>query len=379
MRLPTVLLLLAACTGDDQPSLATASAVPSVSASAPQPSAAPIKDELTVIAGGDVSFGRGHGDMLLKDPALNFLAPLAPLLSAADIRFVNLECPVSDQDGETVSPINKLIFNAPPAAAGVLARAGIDIVSLANNHAWDYGRSGLFETFDHLERARVAFVGAGRSRAEAYAPRVIERDGFRVAFVAVTAVWNQDWSPHPGREFIAGANVDALVDSVKRARAMKGVDKVVVSHHGGYEYSDQPHADTQKLARAAIAAGADAFIGHHPHVVQRVVFVDDRPVFYSLGNLLMRMSSGKPWTELGVMARLTFHKEGPTEVAVCPVRIFGFDPVPLAADPKRSAYEPMFRAQFERLLRAGALIEPDAAAELGQFGEDGCAPIQAVD
>jgi poly-gamma-glutamate synthesis protein (capsule biosynthesis protein) len=317
--------------------------------------------------------------MLLSDPELNHLAPLAPLLAAADIRFVNLECPISDQAGETVSPINKLVFNAPPAAAGVLARAGVDIVSLANNHAWDYGKAGLFETFEHLERAKVAFVGAGRSRAEAYAPRVIERGGFAIAFVAVTAVWNQDWSPHPGREFIAGADPDALADSVKRARAIEGVDKVVVSHHGGYEYVDQPHADTQKLARVAIEAGADAFIGHHPHVAQRVIFVDDKPVLYSLGNLLMRMSSGKPWTELGIMARIKFRKAGEPEVALCPVRIFGHDPVPLGTDPKRRSYEPIFRTQIERLLRHGALIEPDAAAELGAFGEDGCAPVRPAD
>jgi poly-gamma-glutamate synthesis protein (capsule biosynthesis protein) len=355
------------------PTSGAASATPAPSASAKSERA---RRELTLVAGGDVSFGRSLGQMLIDNPELDQFAPLAPLFDAADVRFVNLECPVSDQDGETVSPINKLVFNAPPAAAAALARARVDIVSLANNHAWDYGQDALFETFDHLARAKVAYVGAGRSRAQAYEPRVVTRDGFGVAFVAITAVWNQDWSPHPGREFIAGSDRDTLVDTIKKARALEGVDKVVVSHHGGYEYVDQPHDGTRDLARAAIEAGADAFIGHHPHVVQRAVFIDDKPVFYSLGNLLMRMTSGKPWTEHGLLARLTLRRDGATEVSVCPVRIFGHDLVPLGSDPKRSVYETVFRTKFEQLLRHGAIVEPDTAAELGAFGEDGCAPLR---
>ncbi|HZO13547.1 MAG TPA: CapA family protein [Polyangiaceae bacterium] len=376
------LLIVAGCTGgDDTPPAPPAESAASPASAAPTSSAAPIKQrrQVTLLAGGDVSFGRSYGQMLLRDPTLNHLAPLTPLFETADIRFINLECPVSDQQGETESPINRLVFTAPPAAAQVLSRCGIDMVSLANNHAWDYGRDALFETFDHLERAKVAYVGAGRTRADAYAPRVVTRDGFTVAFVATTAVWNQEFSPHPGREHIAGEDPEALVDAIKRARAIDGVDKVIVSHHGGYEYVDQPHALTMDLARTAIEAGADAFIGHHPHVVQRVVFYDDKPVFYSLGNLLMRMKSGEPWTEFGLMARLVLKKDGASEVFACPVRIFGWDPIPLANDPKRRASEGHFRAKFEKLLRDGALIEPEAGAvELGAFGDDGCAPIRPL-
>jgi poly-gamma-glutamate synthesis protein (capsule biosynthesis protein) len=297
------------------------------------------------------------------------------LLDRADQRFVNLESIISDQGGETQSPINKLVFSAPPPAAAALARAHIDIVALANNHAWDYGREALLETFTHLDRAGIAYVGAGRTRAEAYAPRLITHDGFTLAFLAVTDTWNQQLDPHPGRGHIADAQLDALRDSVTRAKAMPGVDKVVVSYHGGYEYFDRPHPETRELLRAAITAGADAVIGHHPHVVQRVGFVDGKPILYSLGNLLMRMVTGRPWTEFGILARLTFHHGAATEVAICPFRIAGFDQIPLAADPHRRAQEAHFRAQLERLLRIGALVDPNQAARLGAFGSDGCAPV----
>jgi len=332
-------------------------------------------DRLVLIAGGDVSYGRLRGKRLLREPDRNDLVSLQALLQSADLRFVNLESTISDQGGETQSPINKLVFTAPPGAAEALARAKIDIVALANNHAWDYGRDALLETFAHLDRVGIAYVGAGPTRAQAYAPRLVTHDGFTLAFVAVTGTWNQEIDPHPGREHIADAVVAPLRDSVRAARAMQGVDKVVVSYHGGYEYFDRPHPGTRELFRAAIDAGADAVIGHHPHVVQRVGFVDGKPILYSLGNLLMRMVTGRPWTEFGILARLTFRREGPTTVEICPFRIAAFDQIPLATDPNRRSQEAHFRAKVERLLRIGAQVDPDQAAQLGPFGPDGCAPV----
>jgi hypothetical protein len=90
----------------------------------------------------------------------------------------------------------------------------------------------------------------------------------------------------------------------------------------------------------------------------------------------MRMVTGKPWTEFGALARLRFHRDKPTEVELCPFRLFGFEPVPLAGDPHRSAHQARFRAAFERLLRIGAKVDPDQAATLGEFGDDGCAPVR---
>jgi len=348
------------------------------SASSAPTSPTPRADELVLVAGGDVSFGRLRGERLLREPRRDDFATVRRILDPADLRFVNLESTISDQ-GETQSPINQLVFTAPPPAADALARADIDIVALANNHAWDYGRDGLFQTFERLDDAGVAYVGAGETRQDAYAPRIVQAAGYRIAFVAVTAIWNQEFDPHPGKEHVADAALEPLVTAVKRARETEAVDFVVVSHHGGYEYVDQPHEETRRLLRAAVDAGADAVIGHHPHVLQRVAFYRGKPILYSLGNFLMRMVTGKPWTEYGALARLTFHPDRSVEVALCPYRIFGFEPLLLADDERSDFYLSSFRFTFDRLLRQGAAVDAATAATMGDFGDDGCAPVSAID
>jgi poly-gamma-glutamate synthesis protein (capsule biosynthesis protein) len=152
---------------------------------------APPAGELVFVAAGDVSFGRALGDMLLADPAYDFFAPTETILRAADVRFVNLESQLSDQNGRTVHPDNRLVFTGPPAGADALARGRIDVVSFANNHAWDFGKPAFLETRAHLERVGVDYAGAGRTRERAYSPVIVERAGFRLALLAVTDIWKQ--------------------------------------------------------------------------------------------------------------------------------------------------------------------------------------------
>lgn len=379
----TALLLSAACAvqGDardewEEPSARSTepadapSAKPNVSA-VTAPPAPPSSDRLVLVAGGDVDFSRLRGQELLRDPSRDDLAPIRDWLDAADVRFVNLESTISDQRGETQKAWNQMVFTAPPPAADALSRANIDIVSLANNHAWDYGEAALFETFDRLKAADIAWVGAGRTKAEAYAPTFVERGGFKLAFVAVTDIWNQRLQPHPGRERIADAELSALTKAVRAAR-VPGVDKVIVSYHGGEEYFDEPVAGTRELLEAAIDAGADAVIGHHPHVVQTVAFYRGKPILYSLGNLLMRMTTGRPWSELGMLARLEFHRDQPTGVWLCPTRMYGLELKRIGLDPY---YEPYFRRHFEALLARDARVDPQSAAQMEPTQTDGCARL----
>jgi poly-gamma-glutamate synthesis protein (capsule biosynthesis protein) len=150
---------------------------------------------------------RAMGKILLKDPAHDPFATVAPLLASADVRFANLEGPLSDQHGETMSPQNPLIFTGPPAGADALARAGFTIVSTANNHAWDYGKRGLVETLENLDRVGVLHAGTGRTREEAYRHVVVERRGMRLAFVAVTDIFNHGaLKGHDAEESLARAD-----------------------------------------------------------------------------------------------------------------------------------------------------------------------------
>jgi poly-gamma-glutamate synthesis protein (capsule biosynthesis protein) len=231
------------------------------------------------------------------------------------------------------------------------------------------------QTFANLERVHIPYVGAGRSRTRAYQPVVVEKNGWRIAFVAVTAVWNQNIHPHPGREFIADADRQSLLSAVRQAKARSDVDRVILSYHGGDEYETRPYPATRALLGDAIRAGADAVIGHHPHVVREIAFVEGRPIVFSLGNLLMRMVTGKPWTEYGMLARLRFDKAGSTAIDICPLRIFGLEPVALTGDKRRLAF---FHAKFSQLLHVGGMTSPGTRARLASFGPDGCAAVEAT-
>jgi hypothetical protein len=110
-------------------------------------------------------------------------------------------------------------------------------------------------------------------------------------------------------------------------------------------------------------------IGHHPHVVQGVEWVGGRPIFYSLGNLLMRMHKDHPWTEFGFMARLELSRRGALKVEACPYRIFGITPLPLFSDKLREVYERRFWEHLRGISRRVG------GTQIGRVGEDGCAGL----
>jgi hypothetical protein len=293
---------------------------------------------LVIVAGGDVNFGRECGQEILANPAYDPFQHVAPLWRDADLTFVNLESQLSEQRGETQSPRNRLIFTGPPGGADVLARAGIDVVSTANNHAWDYGRSALFETIDNLARAGVANVGTGRTFGEAYAPAVLHSQGYRVALFAVTHIWNQGtFSEHDGRHHVAWARPNLLYAALKKAR--KENDLVLLSYHGGTEYIDAPTDMTRRFVESVMKTGfVDAFIGHHPHVPQGVGWYKGRPIFYSLGNFVFAGHDWAPRTKVGYLARLEFSPDRSIAARACPyVLPDGHVPKPVAAsDPQSS-------------------------------------------
>lgn len=332
---------------------------------------APGRAVVTLVAGGDVELGRAAGQRLLRDPGYAPLAAVAPVLATGDVRFVNLEGPLSDQGGETVSPRNRLVFTGPPSGAEALARAGIDVVSTANNHAFDYGRRGLLETLTHLDRVGVAHAGTGPDLAAAWRPALVDRPGGRVAVVAVNDVWNQ--GPPvlaEARAVVAEASRGDVARAVREARAA-GADHVLVSYHGGDEYTDAPLPRARAHHRAAVEAGADVVVAHHPHVTQGIEWVDGRPVLHGLGNLAMAMHRDHPWTGFGYLARVTLARGAPPVVEVCPHRIDGHEPRPLAG-PREQASWRMFAEHLRAISRGlGGL-------DVGSPDALGCAVVSPV-
>lgn len=280
---------------------------------------------IVLAAGGDVNFGRECGQAILKDVGYAPFAGLSEAWTSADARFVNLESQLSDQRGLTQSPSHRLIFTGPPGGADVLASAKVSLVSTANNHAWDFGRSALFETIANLERAAVPFAGTGRDVEQAYKPVVLRVKDRTLALFAVTHVWNQPpFDAHEGKGFVAWASLDKLKANLEQAR--REYDFVLVSYHGGEEYVHAPVERTRRFAKAVMALGVDAFIGHHPHVPQGVGWAEGRPIVYSLGNLVFAGHDDRPWTKQSFFARITLRKGEAPQVSACPYALDGHRP-----------------------------------------------------
>ncbi len=334
----------------------------------PPPPPVPAATSIVLAAGGDVNFGRESGQSILKDPAYDPFSGLGAAWREADVRFVNLESQLSDQGGVTQSPRHRLIFTGPPGGADVLARAEISLVSTANNHAWDYGKSALLETILNLERAGVPFAGTGRDVESAYRPVVLRKNGLSLALFAVTHVWNQPpFASHEGRAHVAWADIDKLTAGIARARSEN--DFVIVSYHGGAEYEHSPVEATQRFVASIMALGVDAVIGHHPHVPQGVGWVRGRPIVYSLGNLVFAGHRDKPWTLQSYFARLELRKGALPVVAACPFALHGHRPRVFDLERQRPAFE-----QFRRHLVATSIYT--GGADVGEPDELGCLPVR---
>jgi poly-gamma-glutamate capsule biosynthesis protein CapA/YwtB (metallophosphatase superfamily) len=283
---------------------------PSAPAHAPRP-------DLTVMAVGDLNLGRSLGKQILAGKKNFTFAKVRDEIAAADVAFANLESQISDQKGVTEGSSN-YVFTAPPAAADEIANAGFDVCSTANNHAWDFGERAMRETLDNLHRVGIASAGTGETIDEAYKAAIVERKGWRVGFLAVTGVFNSPFETSPARDHVAWADPVLVALKIKELRA-SGVDLVIVSYHGGVEYQPEPTDETRTFAHACLDAGADAFVGHHPHVTQGVEWYNGKPIFYSLGNFVFKQFD--PWTDRGLAVRMTFHDGGGVSVEYLPVAV----------------------------------------------------------
>lgn len=272
-----------------------------------EPVVEPEPETVVLLAVGDVLPHRNVKATARERGWAHVFERVAPAIQGADIAFANLEGPIAPVRG---GPVHGEVFNAPADLADGLAAAGFDVVSLANNHAWDQGIPGLEETLDHLDRVGLRRVGAGRSCDEAMAASVVEVRGVRVAFLAVTDLSNQDENGAPDAPcvFMAGdvcigdcgpdrdaihyrPDPERILDAVQAADA----DFVVLSFHWGNEYRTVPLPEYPPLARTLIAGGVDVILGHHAHVLQPIARIEaggrEGVVAYGLGNFVSNMAA----------------------------------------------------------------------------------------
>jgi len=281
--LAALCLALTACnTAAPDPVASSPSATPSSATPSPSPSANGPDPTITLAFAGDVHF-TGKTASLLDNPA-TAIGPLAKQLSAADLAVVNLETAITTRG--TPEP-KEFHFRAPPKAYNALKAAGIDVASLGNNHALDYGRVGLADSLDAAKAANMPVIGAGRNEAEAYAPWVTTVKGVRIAILAMSQIHTlaESWAPTATRSGIAMSHDRArAVQAVRDARGQ--ADVVIVFMHWGVEGSNCPKAEMTSLARALADAGATMIVGTHAHVPLAGGYLGSTYVHYGLGNFV---------------------------------------------------------------------------------------------
>ncbi len=283
--------------------------------------------EFTLLAVGDINLGRKAGKIILGGKTDYAFEKTRDIISGADIAFANLESTISDQGGETKRGVWR--FTAPPDAANSLKNAGFDIVSMANNHIWDYGKDALFETIEHLDKVEILSVGVGEDLDHAYAPVIMEVNGIKVAFLAVANIFNYgEYPDHKAFKYLAWLNKDTLKERLgpKIKEAKKSADVVVVSAHWDWEYKDRPCDLTIDLAHGIADCGADIILGHHPHVPQGLEVYNGTFIVYSLGNFAFHQSTKHSrWKKLSIILVLTVTKNGVKSFEMIPVKA-GFQP-----------------------------------------------------
>lgn len=268
-------------------------------------------EQITLTFAGDILFDDSYavmGTMLQNggNIANAISQEVITEMKSADIMMVNNEFPYSSRGTATAG--KQFTFRAKPSTVSYLDDLGVDIVSLANNHAYDYGEEAFLDTMTTLEEAGILYVGAGRNLKEARRPVYYIINNMKIAIVAATQIEKSDYPDTKGAtDSSAGVfrcwNGDNLISTIQEAR--ENSDFVIAYLHWGTENSSAIDWAQEKQAPEVVAAGADLIIGDHPHCLQKIEAVDGVPVIYSLGNFWFNSKT----VDTG-MVKITLNQDG---------------------------------------------------------------------
>lgn len=287
MRLALIVLAaiaLAACGGGSDSPPAPTATVPATATETPAPTSTPDR-VVTIAAVGDLMLARDITTLMDEHGSLYPFERVAGLLMNADITIANMEGTFTERG---IAADKLYTFRTPPRHAAGLAEAGIDVVSLGNNHTADFGPEGVEDTLAALDTAGVLYAGAGMDEAQARRAAFVEAEGLRIAVLSYTDILENTFAG-PSTPGVAFGSVEAISADVRAARAQ--ADVVVVSLHSGIEYTDAPDVTQQTLARAAVDAGATLVLGSHPHALQGWEWYGDGIIVYSLGNFVFDLDA----------------------------------------------------------------------------------------
>ncbi len=249
----------------------------------PGPTPSPTRRAILIHGTGDVSLDPAYLPVFRERGYGWAWSGLGGLFRRDDLTVINLECPPTP----VVAPADKTyVFRCDPEALPAARRAGVDVASLANNHAFDQGPEGLLDAIRNVRRAGIVPVGAGRDERSADAPPSLRVGGRRVAVVGVGEVISSDaqvaMGDRPGTA--VGHDFPRALRAIRRAEVR--ADLVVVVIHWGVELDTEPRPSQVTEAHRMIRAGADVIFGHHAHRLQPLEVYRGRPIFYGLGNFV---------------------------------------------------------------------------------------------
>lgn len=273
------------------------------------------------------------------------------LFTKDDLTLANLETPVTTAG---VGAANKqYVFKSSPKALDALKKAGMDGVSLANNHILDQGVSGLLDTLTHLDKSKIQYAGAGKNADEAYAPEYFTRQGIVIALVAVSRVApDTDWFAQKGKPGVAQVySPEIALESIRTAR--KNADIVIVMPHWGEERASIPNVKQTQLAHQFVDAGADLVIGSHPHVLQGLEQYKGKWIAYSTGNFIFTKSATPATWKTAVFAT-TCTPKGECKVKLIPYHAELGQPVPMSEKEGQQLFQ-----EIQELSIGGVTISKD--------------------
>ena len=251
----------------------------------------PERGRIVIHGTGDVSLMNGHVGGAFTEHGYEWAwSGLDGLFEEDDLTVINLECTPSFLGGPRDK---KFTFRCDLESLPVMAESGIEVASMANNHAGDYGSRALLDGRANVAAAGVRPVGAGRNRAQATQPAFLEVEGWTIAVLGFSLVSGGDgWFAGPSSPGVALADEATVVEAISNAKAV--ADLVVVTIHWGEEGDRTPRSVNRSRAEAMIDAGADMIFGHHSHRRNPMELIDGKPVFWGLGNFV--------WPDLGAFS-----------------------------------------------------------------------------
>ncbi len=235
--------------------------------------------DIRLVFGGDVTLAAWYPEVVpdARDHEWPFARP-QELFRSADVVMVNCETAITRSEKREPKQFN---FKMDPDLVSVFPKSGISLVTLANNHVYDYGAEGLRDTLAYLDQAGVEHVGAGMTLAEARKPVVRDIKGKKFTFLGY-GNYSAATEKGPGTAY---RHPEHVAEDVRLAKK-NGADIVIVNFHWGLERATEPTERDRALARLAIDSGADVIVGHHPHVLQPVEIYRGKVIAYSLGNFV---------------------------------------------------------------------------------------------